>query len=262
VVLLLLLYHTWATVDGLWRIWPANDEVQFVWQAALTEAAAHLDAAAEAGPVAVGGWTPDTMDAPTMELTLRRDDLALGFFNPTESLLLPDPGGGAARLVRPAILPLAPELERLLGPWTVLPADAAPGRQFALYRYETLPPLRPTVPNDAIFGDEVQFLGYDPGSTCADPAVPCTLVTYWRVLTPTGDSRRFFLHLVGPDGAPLAQDDRLGAPAEYWHPGDVVVQLLTLPRSDGNLQLGVYDPATGTRLTTATGADHLELDLP
>ena len=65
VLVLLLLYHTWATVDGLWRVWPANDEVQFVWQAALTEAGAHLDAAAEAGPVAVGGWTPETMDPPT-----------------------------------------------------------------------------------------------------------------------------------------------------------------------------------------------------
>jgi 4-amino-4-deoxy-L-arabinose transferase-like glycosyltransferase len=38
-LVLLFLYHAWATVDGLWRIWPANDEVQFVWQAALTEAA-------------------------------------------------------------------------------------------------------------------------------------------------------------------------------------------------------------------------------
>ena len=54
-LVLLLLYHSWATVDGLWRVWPASDEVQFVWQAALTEAGAHLDAAADTGPVA--RWT-------------------------------------------------------------------------------------------------------------------------------------------------------------------------------------------------------------
>jgi len=255
-LVLLLLYHTWATVDGLWRVWPASDEVQFVWQAALTEAGAHLDGAAEAGPVAVGGWTPDTMDPPTMELTLRRDDLALGFFSPTESLLLPDPSGGAARLVRPAILPLAPELAALTGPWTVLPPDAAPGRQFALYRYEVMPDIRPAVAANVDFGGEVRFLGYDPGPTCADPTAPCTLTTYWRVLAPTGLPRRFFLHAVGPDGAPLAQDDRLGAPAEYWRTGDVVVQLLTLPRSDGELRLGVYDPATGERLRTADGREY------
>ena len=88
---------------------------------------------------------------------------------------------------------------------------------------------------------------------------PCTLVTYWRVLAPTGEPRRFFLHLAGPDGTPLAQDDRLGAPAEYWRAGDVVVQLLTLPYTDGELRLGVYDPGDGTRLLTAGGRDYLVL---
>ena len=252
-LVLLFLYHGWATVDGLWRIWPANDEVQFVWQAALTEAGAHLDAAAEAGPVAVGGWTPDTMDPPTLELTLRRDDLRLAFFNPTESLILPDPGGGAARLVRPAILPLAPELERLTGLWAVLPDGAATGRQFALYHYDVTPAIRPTVDADVVFGGEVRFLGYDPGPTCADSTAPCTLTTYWRVMAPTGEPRRFFLHLVDPDGAPLAQDDRLGAPAEHWRADDIVVQLLTVPRTDGELRLGVYDPADGGRLLTPEG---------
>ena len=256
VLILLLLYHTWATVDGVWRVWPANDEVQFVWQAALTEAGAHLDAAAEAGPVAVGGWTPDTMDPPTLELTLRRDDLRLAFFNPTESLLLPDPGGRAARLVRPAILPIAPEIERLTGPWTVLPDGAAAGQQFALYRYTTTPAIRPTVAAGVVFGGEVRFLGYDPGPTCADPAAPCTLTTYWRVLAPTGRPRRFFLHVVGPDGAVLAQADRLGAPAEHWRPADVVVQLLTVPRTDGELRLGVYDPTDGGRLMTEAGDEY------
>ena len=260
-LLLLLIYHTWATVDGLWRVWPANDEVQFVWQAALTEAGAFLDAAAEAGPVAIGGWTPDTMDPPTMELTVRRDDLALGFFNPAESLLLPDPGGGAARLLRPAILPLAPELAALTGPWTTLPEGAAPGRQFALYRYETLPAMRPTVAADAVFGGEVRFLGYDLSPGCADPATPCTLVTYWRVLAPTGEPRRFFLHLVGPAGTPLAQDDRLGAPAEYWRAGDVIVQLLTLPRTDGELRLGLYDPSDRQRLLTEQEREYIAVNI-
>jgi len=255
-LLVLWLYHAWSTVDGLWRVWPANDEVQFVWQSALTEAAAYLDATADAGPVAVGGWTPDTMDPPTMELSLRRDDLALGFFNPAESLLLPNPAGGAVRLMRPAILPLAPELAALTGPWEVMPANVAPDRQFALYRYETLTLLRPVVPADETFGDEVQFLGHDFGPTCAGDNAPCTLVTYWRVLAPAGEPRRFFLHVVGPDGAPVAQDDRLGAPAEHWRPGDMVVQLLSLPRTDGEVRLGVYDPTNGRRLLTEVGEEY------
>lgn len=248
VLILLLLYHVWQTTHGLWRVWPASDEVQFVWQAALTEAGAYLDTSSDAGPVAIGGWTPDTMDPPTMELTLRRDDLALRYFNPAESLILPAPAGGAARVVRPAILPLAPALEAITGPWLIIAERAAPGRQFALYRYEATPKLIPTVPLSLDFGEELRLLGYDVNPGCADVTAPCELVTYWRVLAQSDGPRRIFLHLVGPNGQVAAQDDRLGAPAQYWRPGDVVVQLLTLPRTDGQLRLGVYDPVSGERL--------------
>src|SRR5690606_11546462 len=66
----LAIFAAGSTANDLWRVWPRNEEVRFVWQAALTEAAAFLDHSAESGPVAVGGWTPDTMDPPTMTLTL------------------------------------------------------------------------------------------------------------------------------------------------------------------------------------------------
>ena len=46
--------------------------MQFVWQAALTDTAAYLDQAHELTPVAIGGWSPVTMDPPTMRLSMRR----------------------------------------------------------------------------------------------------------------------------------------------------------------------------------------------
>ena len=53
-----------GTVRSLFFTWPANDEVRFVWQAALTETATILDGSTEDSPVAIGGWSPATMDPP------------------------------------------------------------------------------------------------------------------------------------------------------------------------------------------------------
>jgi 4-amino-4-deoxy-L-arabinose transferase-like glycosyltransferase len=242
----------WRTVDGLWRVWPANDEVAFVWQRGLTDAAAYLDADPATGPVAVGGWTPATMDAPTMELSLRREDLSLRFFDPTQSLILPaESPGGPARIVRPAILPLAPPLEALVADWAVPVVG-----DFALYQAPAGATLSPPVLAGALFGDEIRLIGYDLLAPCAaEQTTACTLLAYWQVeAAPSGD-RRFFLHALDGACGLAAQDDRSGAPAAFWRPGDLIVQQLMVPPSAGGWRLGVYDPATEQRLTTETGAD-------
>ncbi len=249
-------FQAWRTIDGLWRTWPANEEVQFVWQSALTDAAAFLDDNPDSGPVAVGGWTPDTMDAPTMDLTLRREDLSLRFFDPTQSLILPGaPLGQTVRIVRPAILPLAPALESLVAAWAV-PVD----NRFALYQYGAPASIDPAVPQDELFGDEVRLLGYDVVQPCqVGRADPCNIVTYWQVAARPAGDRRFYLHVTDESGAVVVQDDRAGAPAAFWQPGDIVVQQFSLPSTAGELRLGVYDPATNERLLTAAGSDHVTL---
>jgi 4-amino-4-deoxy-L-arabinose transferase-like glycosyltransferase len=252
-LLLLLFSQSRTTAIGLWRTWPANEEVQFVWQSALTEAADYLDMSPETSPVAVGGWTPESMDPPTMDLSLRRNDLAIRYFNPTESLILPygEPGQ-AGRMVRPAILPLAPMLEAMAGPANFLPSGAQPGEQFALHTSMGIPDGRPMVPAAEDFGEEIRFIGYDRVEPC-DEDESCLIMTYWQVLVSPDGPRRIFLHRVDAAGTIIAQDDRLGAPAEYWHPGDLVVQLLSLPPGSGELRLGVYNPVDRQRLATADG---------
>lgn len=253
-LIILLLFAAFNTWSGLWQVWPRNGEVRFVWQAALTEAAAFLDSVPESGPVAVGGWTPETMDAPTMALTLRREDLLLRFFDPSHSLILPaQPNGQNIRVVRPAILPLDPHLQRLMSPWE---QDRG---EFVLY---TIPANSEIVP-DILFGadfGELQLVGYDVVHGCATGEA-CTLATYWRVVEATGESRRIFLHAVDGAGATIAQDDRLDAPAEFWQPGDLFIQLLTIPTTTDELRLGVYDPRDGQRLTRDTGEQFVILDV-
>jgi hypothetical protein len=254
----LLLFNLGRTSVWIFSIWPANQEVQFVWQQAMTRAAEYLDGQPEAGPVAVGGWTPDTMDPPTMELTLRREDLALRYFNPTEGLIVP--AGDSPRIVYPAILPLTPELQDQLQRWG---GTGQSRGDFILHSLSAEPQPAPEFPADVVFGDQLRFLGYDLESGCQDAGSErCTLITYWRVLQPVTSPRRFFVHLLDGQSQIVAQDDRNSAPAAHWQAGDLVLQQHTLDVSAVDqllLRVGVYDPDTDLRLSIDQGEDALTL---
>jgi 4-amino-4-deoxy-L-arabinose transferase-like glycosyltransferase len=258
-LLLLLVLNIGRTTQAVFQTWPANDEVQFVWQQALTEAAIYLDASSEDNAVAIGGWTPETMDPPTMELSLRREDLSLRYFDPTQSLIIPggsaDQGGAdqPSRIIRPAILPLDPILEAQLTAWGALPEEI---ESFTLYWVPGNLPIVPRVSTGVTFDNELTFLGYE-------PLASGEVLTYWRVVAPTGEPRSLFLHEVDEDGQILAQGDGLGTPAAFWQSGDILLQKLTLdtPSEGGGFKwrLGVYNPETGQRLITGEGADFVLL---
>lgn len=262
-LLLILLFHVARTAWAIFVIWPANPEVQFVWQEALTEAAAYLDELPDAGPVAVGGWTPDTMDPPTMELSLRRDDLALRFFHPEQALLLPAGASGeTARIVYPAILPPHPALQAQLDKWGITRSHT---NAFTAYDVEVLPSPAPAFPAGVSFGQEVTFLGHTFFEGCLPPpAAPCQILTFWRVDGPAAGPRRFFLHALTEDGELVATGDGLGAPAAHWRSGDLIVQRhsLDLAAQPHTLHLGVYNPETGRRLPAESGEEYVTLERP
>ena len=262
-LLLILLFHLARTAWALFVVWPASPEVQFVWQEALTEAAAYLDELPDAGPVAVGGWTPETMDPPTMELSLRRDDLDLRFFHPEQALILPAPSPGkTARIVHPTILPPHPALQAQLGGWGITSSRT---NAFTAYELDALPFPAPDFPAAVTFGREVTFLGHTFVEGCRPPVSgPCQLLTFWRVDGPTAGPRRFFLHAVMEGGEIAATGDGLGAPAAHWRAGDLIVQRheLDLAAAPHTLRLGVYNPETGRRLPTNTGEAYVTVERP
>jgi len=272
-------FYIGRTTKALFQTWPSNSEVQFVWQQAMTDAARYLDQLPDDRPVAIGGWTPETMDPPTMELTLVREDLNLRYFNPTNSLIIPAQEVGAIKatqsglIIRPTILPLDPYLEEQLATWNIKPH---PMGSFTLYTIaENWSP--PSGSKTAIpFGDQLTFLGYEVSQNCltnlqvstisaslikAEP--DCEIFTHWRIETKQDEQRSFFLHFLDENGQVLAQDDGLDAPAAYWQPGDHLIQRHTLeiPAVEGKkeLHLGVYNPSTAVRLTTVDGADFIAL---
>jgi 4-amino-4-deoxy-L-arabinose transferase-like glycosyltransferase len=254
--ILIVLFHLGRTAGLLFLTWPQNEEVQFVWQAALTDAAGYLDKQPENNPVAVGGWTPETMDPPTLALTLKREDLALRFFDPRDALIIP--GEEPARIIYPTVLPLAPFISEQLTRAGIQP-DVYD--RFMLVNIPAGTELIPTLPVGEILGEELQLVGLNLHDTCflADNA-PCQILTYWQVIAPIGEPRRIFLHVLDENDQIIAQDDRLNAPAEHWQVGDLILQVHFLEIDElGShpLRIGVYHPQTGRRLLTPAGEDAL-----
>lgn len=249
------------TITYLFSVWPNNAEVKFVWQTSLTEAARALDAAAEISPVAVMGWSPDTLDPSTWNLSLRRTDLSVRFFGhelptPMDVVILPAGGAaGALRVVRPTLRPFQPAIERLLTGW----GEAETDQEFVLYHLRvSADTFHPAFPQVVAWGDELLFLGYDVLGAGR-------LLTYWQVLQPPPAPRSIFIHALDAQGDLISQSDGLGAPVAFWQTGDRLVRYhtLSLPSDEPvTLRLGVYDPVSQGRLTTPNGQDWVVLDSP
>jgi hypothetical protein len=234
-----------AVLGIFWR-WPQNEEVQFVWQAAFAESAAYLDAHPELASAAVAGWTPESMDNPTMCLLLSRPDTRLLHFAPEQTLVIP--GNFPTAILQPTALPLATPLRDRLVQWG---ASVETLDQVTVFSLLSAPAISPQTRMETRFGDELMLLG-------VDQVEMWTFVSYWQVVQPGRGERRLFLHALDSSGEIAAQDDGLQAPAQYWNAGDLLVQFHRLELAAGadvELRLGVYDPVTLQRLETADGAD-------
>ncbi|HZY40578.1 MAG TPA: hypothetical protein VFF59_01110, partial [Anaerolineae bacterium] len=98
------------------------------------------------------------------------------------------------------------------------------------------------------FGDTATLIGY----RLDRAGEALTLITYWRagdhIITPL----QMFVHVISPDGAIVAQADRLDASPFGWRSGDVIAQIHRLQISSGvseyPVAIGFYNPATNERL--------------
>lgn len=102
------------------------------------------------------------------------------------------------------------------------------------------------------------------GALPAECRAPChvNLTLYWRAASLLTSQPAVFLHVTGPDGRPLAQSDGQPGnglrPADSWLPGEIVADPHHIDASKlapGTYQIiaGLYDPATGARLSGPSG---------
>lgn len=244
------------TVRDYFLVWAQEPEVGFVWQTALRDAAGALAAESPGASVVVGGWTPGSMDPPTMALYLKRDDLALRFLDPREALLFPV---RPAAMVWPAALPLdgvlEAELQRLGG--SIRAGDS--------FMWGSLPAAREL--EGQVWGQPVTFEGRVSYLGCRripEDGAGLTLLSTWRAEGPVEEPLAIFVHLLDAEGQIIGQDDGLGAPAAHWLEGDLLLQLQRIEAPAGNYRVhtGLYNPETGSRWRYAAAeglADSLDI---
>ncbi|KAA3660909.1 MAG: phospholipid carrier-dependent glycosyltransferase, partial [Chloroflexi bacterium] len=213
------------TVQKLFVEWPTGGDVPFVWQAAFSEAAVALNTSPTTESVAIGGWSPDTMDPKSFDIILHQDAAQTSHFNPEDgTLILPAVASGEQVIViRPFILELHPYWEQQLVDWG---ADIAVGQHMTQYGLNTMPDIQPEFPADVLIGNQLRFLGYD--FACVSS---CQLISYWQVEAEPTHATRLFVHLLDEEGTIQAENYRLDNldPQSLWFPhwqrGDLILQI-------------------------------------
>ncbi len=256
--LLLLLLGTGRTVYFLHSVWPVGGDVPFVWQTALTSAARWLDAQPSATPTTMLGWSATSMDPPTMQLALIRDDLPLRFAgnaDGVDAFVLPFSAGSDVQV----LWPQTPQL-RLADPINTFLSNAP--QQV----YDDFVQFQLNVHDDAIllssyaqpFGDE--FILSSP-LNCQPTTDRCSLLTLWQIATPVQQPRSIFIHALAADGSIVGQSDVELPVSASWQPGDHLYVAHSFSTANAtSLRIGIYNPQTGQRLPTSEG-DALQFSL-
>jgi len=135
---------------------------------------------------------------------------------------------------------------------------AAPNRIFT--------PPAVTVETDTRLGNVTTLVGatLEPDAADLKPGTPLTVTLVWRAEQETHTSYHVFLHLLGPNGALVAQSDGIPAnwtrPTTGWLPGEYITDERVLiippdaPTGNYTLSAGLYVPG-GERLRAADNTD-------
>ncbi|MCB9446082.1 MAG: hypothetical protein H6669_17790 [Ardenticatenaceae bacterium] len=263
--------------------WANAPEVRVQYETTMVTAMDFLNEYGD-GETAVSTITPHAEHSPAIaQLTLHNETVNLHWFDGRYSLLLP--AANSSTIIFPGFTPLPPalagyfETAALTQSLPLRPTDE--DRPLDIYRVDGAAMRgdwlnKMTEVEPVNFGGTVTLLGYDVAavSTSSRPAFSpgdlVQIVTLWQVERPL-DGAVLFTHLLGPDGVPIAQADRLDVPGESWQAGDWFIQLheFVVPEEtavgDYPLTVGVYTcpggvPCpNGQRLATIAGTTTITL---
>lgn len=114
------------------------------------------------------------------------------------------------------------------------------------------------VPDRTNFGQFSRLLGYTVQDQTLKPGEILQFTLFWEAQGPANNYWSVFAHLIGPEGALVAQDDHIPYegvyPPDRWWPGQTVDDdfAIQIPErasaGDYYLQVGMYDFQTGDRL--------------
>jgi 4-amino-4-deoxy-L-arabinose transferase-like glycosyltransferase len=167
---------------------------------------------------------------PTMAF-LANDYSRMRWLVGTDVLAFPPPEAKGAIYVFPHSATPDQALLDLLEP--IAEGERYPGPDgqtaYRIYRLAPgqMPELTPQYSADAIFGGQIELLGYDLPPIAAGETLVATL--YWRVLAPpNADDYLPFAHLQDAWGLQWGSTDPFDYPSSEWAPGQVIVQRLKI----------------------------------
>lgn len=169
-----------------------------------------------------------------------------------------------------------------------LPANLQPGRyRFEIVAYDAqtrtplanplpidwftvgAPPVRPVYPLNAQWQNGLQLLGGDAWPATLTPNTTLPLRLVWATTTPIKSDYTVFVHLLGPAGQIIAQQDQQPLAGFYPTSGWLVNEQIedhyaltlpaTLPPGDYRLIVGWYQPTTMVRLPLLNGSDRMAI---
>lgn len=226
------------TARDYFGVWANAPQVRVQYESTMAAAMDYLNEY-QPDAAAVSTITPGPFHTPALaQMTLRPQTAAPGWFDGRGALLLP--GAAESVVIFPGFAPLHPALQRYFEaavlqavlPLRQLDAD----RPLAVYRLDGAAAreslagqfVRETAVGLMLpvrVGDAAQLLGYELLTPQVSPGGVVQLATLWRAERPLPAEARIFVHLLGADSVPFAQQDALHVPAEGWRQGDLFVQL-------------------------------------
>jgi len=126
---------------------------------------------------------------------------------------------------------------------------------YSAYRLDAYPEpeFEPPTDQPTSVGGYVTLMGYSLEQGAPGKDGEAVLTVWWRVDEVPPPPFSLFAHLLNPDGTLSQAADGLAVPAEWWQPGDVIIQRHTfplpgdLPAGDYPLHIGLYSLVDGER---------------
>ena len=273
---IVLVAHGFFSCRDYFVVWARAPQVRELQQAGVTAVARELDATDPQGPVVIGSpfvnyWHPWNVLA--FELAIRREDLAVRWFNPGGSWIWP--AGAEPTVYYFPLDPLGPQAfepalaQLFFAEARKLPSSSADFSAYQLlqapalgdWRASTaalawppeldhLPP--PRLPLD--FQGGLTLLGAETAQRAIDAGHELSLVTYWEARSAVAEPVVVFVHLTSDGSDIWGQHDWLDVRTAGLQRGDRFAQAHGVavdggcPSGSYHLQVGLYRPDTLERL--------------
>ncbi len=223
-------------------VWPTGGDIPFVWQAAFSDIAHHIQTTSEPVTVTIGGWSPDTMDSQTMSLLFNGETPPLSYFNPHDGTLILAADGAETAVYLPAI----ESFPNQLNPIVAINEVSRLSKSVRMMAHtQQLDETSHQIVLNENFGQQIRLLDIMQSEDGQ-------IITRWQTMTLQQQPMRLFMQLLNENGDVIAEDyhwdnlDPQGLWFPHWQADVQIVQAHTVTMDDTvtSLRIGIFDPYT------------------